>query len=143
MTKKNTTIPVDLIAPCGMNCRLCWGFIREKNSCPGCLRIDNQETQKSKCRSSCKIRNCEHITKGKTRYCSDRCDSFPCARLKQLDKRYQARYGMSMIENLEMIDESGIRKFIQNEKRKWTCPECGDLICAHKPACLCCGFKWH
>ena len=141
--KKATTIPINLIAPCGMNCRLCWGYIREKNTCPGCLRIDNKESQKSKYRTTCKIRNCEKINGGKTKYCSGSCDSFPCARLNRLDKRYRTKYGMSMIDNLKMINEFGIRHFIQNEKQKWICPECGEMICVHRAACLSCGYKWH
>lgn len=136
-------IPVDLIAPCGMNCSLCWGFIREKNTCPGCLKIDSQDQQKSKSRTRCKIRNCEQLANGKSKYCSEHCESFPCARLKQLDKRYRTRYGMSMIENLKMIHEVGIRVFIRNEKIKWMCPECGDRICVHRTACLSCGYKWN
>ncbi len=141
--KKTTTIPTNLIAPCGMNCRLCWGYIREKNTCPGCLRSDDQESQKSKCRTTCKIRNCEQITKGQTKHCSDNCDCFPCARLNTLDKRYRDKYEMSMIDNLKMINEIGVRKFIKNEKLKWICPECGEMICVHKPTCLSCGCKWH
>ena len=141
--KMTTTIPTDLIAPCGMNCRLCWGYIREKNTCPGCQKINHQESQKSKCRTTCVIRNCEHLAKIKTKYCSDMCDSFPCTRLKNLDKRYRSKYGMSMIDNLQMIQGVGIRKFIQNEKLKWICPECGDLICVHRPACLNCGYRWN
>ena len=39
------TIPINLIAPCGMNCILCWGYIREKNRCPGCLINENQKSQ--------------------------------------------------------------------------------------------------
>ena len=123
-----------------MNCRLCWGYIREKNSCPGCLRINDQESQKSKCRTTCKIRDCDKLNANK--YCSDSCDSYPCARLKQLDKRYRTRYGMSMIDNLDMINEFGIRHFIKNEKLKWKCPQCGELICVHKPICLSCGYQW-
>ena len=141
--KKTTTIPTKLIAPCGMNCRLCWGFIREKNSCGGCLSIGSQESQKSKHRTTCKIKNCEQIAKAKSKYCRDSCDSFPCARLKQLDKRYRAKYGMSMVDNLKMINEFGIRHFIRNEKLKWQCPECGEMICVHRPTCLSCGHKWH
>ena len=147
MTKKdqikNSNIPINLIAPCGMNCRLCWGYIRERNSCQGCLRFDSKESQKSKYRSTCKIRNCEQITNGKIKYCSDRCDSFPCTRLKQLDKRYRTKYGMSMIDNLKMINEVGIRRFIRSEKLKWVCPECGEMICVHRPTCLRCGYEWH
>ena len=31
---------------------------------------------------------------------------------------------MSMIENLENIKELGIRKFVRNERVRWTCPKC-------------------
>jgi hypothetical protein len=139
---KTTTIPTNLVATCGMNCGLCWGYLRDKNTCPGCLISDSQESQKSKYRTTCKIRNCEQLTEGKAKYCSDSCDSFPCAKLKQLDKRYRTKYGMSMIENLRMIKEVGIGDFIQNEKSKWICPECGDMICVHKRSCLSCGYEW-
>jgi hypothetical protein len=138
-----STIPIDLIAPCGMNCRLCWGYIREKNTCPGCRRTQSEENQKSKYRHTCKIRNCEQITSGKIEYCSDDCESYPCDRLRQLDRRYKKKYGMSMIENLNKINEAGIRDFVRDESRKWICPECGEMICVHKPTCLSCGYKWH
>ena len=141
--KKTTTIPTDLIAPCGMNCRLCLGYIREINTCPGCRMIDKQDSKKSEYRNRCRIRNCEQIANGKSKYCSDSCRSFPCARLKQLDKRYRKKYGMSMIDNLKMINEFGIRHFTRNEKERWLCPECGDMICVHRPACLSCGYKWY
>lgn len=140
--KKTKTIPTDLIAPCGMNCRLCWGYIRDENSCPGCIRIEKQESQKSKYRTACTIRNCEQIDKAKTRYCSDSCESFPCARMKQLDKRYRTRYEMSMIDNLKVISEFGIRHLVRKEKGKWMCPECGEIICVHKPRCLSCNYNW-
>ena len=141
--KKTTTIPTDLIAPCGMNCRLCWGYVREKNTCPGCRMIGKQDSKKSEYRIRCRIRNCEQIANGKIKYCSDTCDKFPCARLKQLDKRYRTKYGMSMIDNLNTINEFGIRHFIQNEKEKWLCPKCGEMICVHRPVCPPCGYKWH
>lgn len=140
--KKTKKIASNLIAPCGMNCRLCLGYIREKNTCPGCRMIDNQDSQKSKYRNRCRIRNCEQITRGKIKYCSERCNKYPCARLKQLDKRYRTKYGMSMIDNLQIIHESGIRHFIRKEKEKWICPECGEIICVHRPTCLSCGHEW-
>ena len=138
----NTTIPTGLIASCGMNCRLCWGFVREMNTCPACLRIARESSQKSKYRSSCRIRNCEQLAMGRKKYCSESCPHFPCTRLRQLDKRYRTKYGMSMVDNLEMIDEVGIRHFIQKEKVKWVCPECGEVLCVHKPQCSSCGYEW-
>jgi hypothetical protein len=140
--KKSKIVTANLIAPCGMNCRLCLGFIREKNTCPGCRMINSPDGQKSKSRNRCRIRNCEQIEKGRIKYCSGSCDRYPCARLKQLDKRYRTKYGMSMIDNLEMINESGIRYFVRNENEKWICPECGEMICVHRPACISCGYGW-
>lgn len=140
--KKTIPIPVKMIAPCGMNCSLCWGYMREKNSCPGCRETRAQETHKSKYRTRCKIKNCEQIINGSKNYCSNSCEGFPCKRLKQLDKRYRTKYGMSMIENLKMINESGIRYFIRNEREKWACSECGEMICVHKSACISCGYEW-
>mgnify|MGYP000589720194 CR=1 FL=1 len=138
--KKPNTIPVNLIAPCGINCRLCWGYLREKNVCPGCLTDDSTESKKAKSRTTCRIKTCSQRTKS-SKYCSDKCARFPCQPLKRLDKRYRTRYGASMIDNLKVIDKAGVRHFIQNEKIEWTCPECGDLMCIHKPACVSCGRK--
>ncbi len=140
--KRPNTIPTNLIAPCGMNCRLCWGHIRERNRCPGCRVIENQESEKSKYRNRCRIRNCEKIANGEMKYCSDSCDKYPCFRLKQLDQRYRAKYGMSMINNLKTINEFGIRHFVRSEKEKWICPDCDEMICVHKPRCLSCGHEW-
>ena len=135
---KTEAIRTALIAPCGMNCRLCCAYAREKKPCPGCRGDDST---KPKTRVTCRIKNCEKILEGNIKYCFS-CDSFPCARLNHLDERYRTRYGMSMIDNLELISETGIRYFIRDEKEKWSCSECGRLICVHKPQCLYCGHKW-
>jgi predicted RNA-binding Zn-ribbon protein involved in translation (DUF1610 family) len=136
-TKANE-IRMELIAPCGMNCRLCRAYIRDKKACPGCRGDDNH---KSKACVTCKIKNCENIREGGVTYCFS-CDSFPCARLIHLDKRYRTQYGMSMIDNLNNIEKVGIRLFIKEEAEKWACPECGEIICVHKPQCASCGYKW-
>jgi hypothetical protein len=78
---------------------------------------------------------------GKIEYCFD-CDEFPCARLTHLDKRYRTKYGTSPIANLISIRKIGIRRFSKDETRKWTCPQCGAMICMHKPQCLSCGYMW-
>jgi len=123
-----------LIAACGMNCGICTAYLREKNKCPGCRMtgIDDPIT-----RTWCKIKTCESLQGVK--YCFQ-CESFPCARLKHLDKRYRTKYGMSMIENLENIKARGIRKFVANERVRWACPECGGTICVHKQFCYDCGY---
>jgi hypothetical protein len=125
-----TRVNISHIAPCGMNCRLCIGYLRDKNKCDGCL------TPNTKCGRSCTLRFCD---KRHGKYCDHSCPSFPCLRLRNLDKRYRAKYGMSMLDNLGQIEELGIRQFVRNENARWACPTCGELICVHRPQCLNCG----
>lgn len=127
-----TAVRLSEIAPCGMNCRLCIGYLRDRNKCGGCLAPD------TKCSRKCVLRFCAERD-GK--YCDSSCTSFPCQRLKNLDKRYREKYGMSMIENLNQIEKMGIRRFVSNENSRWACHVCGELICVHRPECLNCGTK--
>jgi len=136
--KNSMTITSALIAPCGMNCRLCHAYVRDKNVCPGCRGDDSI---KSKSCVSCKIKNCEKITRDGIEYCFG-CDNFPCAVLNHLDKRYRTKYAMSMIDNLKNIKEFGINEFIDREEERWACPQCGGILCVHKESCLSCGHKW-
>ena len=129
---------VALIAPCGMNCRLCRAYMRVTNACPGCRADDSG---KPKTRVFCRIKTCEKMKSGWARYCFA-CDNFPCARLTHLDRRYRVKYEMSMIENLEYMKIYGVRRFIRNEKKKWTCPRCGDVLCVHESKCLRCHSLW-
>jgi hypothetical protein len=115
-----------LIAPCGMNCSLCVAYLREKNKCPGCRLIKND---KSISRLICKIKNCDVIRENNWKYCSVKCKEFPCDRLKSLDKRYRAKYKMSMIDNLGDIEKKGIRKFIHMEENKWI--RGNKIFCVH------------
>lgn len=125
------------IAPCGMNCGICLGYLREKNRCDGCN--SNSESMPNYCKH-CIIRNCEFIKKSKSGFCYD-CPKYLCRRLKQLDKRYRTRYSMSMHENLNNIKSNGINEFLVNESKRWTCKTCGGAICVHRGCCLNCDKK--
>lgn len=80
---------------------------------------------------------CDLLGKGLVRFCHE-CKDFPCKRLKALDKRYRTKYHLSMIDNLNAIKEQGIEHFLEKEKEKWTCPDCGSTICCHNGLCLTC-----
>lgn len=118
---------IKLIAPCGMNCSLCMAFLRDERRCPGC-RIENLE-KGTYCRK-CIIKNCDELRSNNWKYCNDRCSKYPCQRLKNLDKRYRTKYGMSMLENLGIIQEKGIRKLLEVEKQKWI--KDGKIFCVHR-----------
>jgi len=135
---KKEALPIALIAPCGMNCALCMAYGRLKHACPGCRGDDRF---KAKSCVGCIIKNCAKLARGGFKYCFN-CDRFPCTRLKQLDKRYRTKYSMSMIDNLNFIREKRIRRFIANEKQRWTCPQCGRLLCVHRSECRYCQYVW-
>lgn len=98
MTKK-PIINSKLIAPCGMNCGICIGYLRDKKKCHGCREMS--EGKPEGCRK-CLIMHCKILKEKNMTFCSDKCEKFPCSKLKNLDKRYKIKYKMSMLENLEL-----------------------------------------
>jgi hypothetical protein len=134
---KESYINYKLIAPCGMNCGICKAHLRNKKKCPGCR--ESNENKSASC-VNCVIKNCAELNGNNWKFCF-KCGKFPCARMKSLDKRYRTKYGMSMIENLGYIEENGIRQFIRNEKLRWSCSQCGGIICVHGGYCISCGIK--
>lgn len=124
-----------LIAPCGMNCWLCIGHLREKKPCGGCFKKDDKNKPNA-CRS-CVIVNCDSLSETESGFCYD-CEKYPCTRLRNLDKRYRTNYRMSMIENLAYIKYHGLEKFIKNEEEKWKCKVCGSGLSVHRVFCLNC-----
>jgi hypothetical protein len=66
----------------------------------------------------------------------------PCDKLAHLDKRYRERYGMSMVENLKMLKEKGMDKFLRKQAEKYRCPNCSTgVICVHDNKCFRCSYK--
>lgn len=110
-----------LIAPCGMNCGLCVMHLRSGSTCPGC---SSGRKVNGRC-IKCAIKLCKD-RKGK--YCCD-CEKFPCERLLRLDTRYRQRYGMSEIENLKTIRETGIEALMKQEEKKWVNDD--GVYCVH------------
>lgn len=127
-----------MIAPCGMNCRICLSFFgyavngrKRKNRCIGCRPRDK--------RCAFVKKRCDELLNNKVEYCFE-CNNFPCENLTKLDKRYRENYGMSMIENLEYIQKNGINKFLEYERERWRCLKCGGVICVHDKKCYTCGI---
>ena len=132
----------ELIAPCGMNCGVCSGYLAFKNDvksrgvrmpyCAGCR-------PRGKTCAFVKKR-CDLLMSGRVQYCYE-CGEFPCRNLKHIDKRYRERYRMSMIENLEFIKKEGMEAFLKKDEEKWRCPDCGATICCHNGICFNCGLE--
>jgi hypothetical protein len=127
-----------LVAPCGMNCGLCMGYLRDERRCSGCRTGDDG---KAKSVLACTIRKCETLRAGKSKFCFA-CARLPCPRLKRLDARYRGKYRMSMIENLRAICDVGVKAFVESERKRWRCPGCGGVQCVHTAECIYCGHLW-
>lgn len=134
MARPRTGTVIHAMAPCGLNCLLCYAYIREKRPCPGCR---GEEGLKPEYCVTCKIKNCPKLID----YCYN-CDEFPCAKIKRLEKRYTAKYATSVIENLNMVKNMGAFQFMKIERARRACPGCGGLICVHQSACPACGCEW-
>jgi len=129
----------ELIAPCGMNCNICSGYLACKSDvksagirmpyCAGCRPRDK------KCAFLKK--RCSLLLESKLEYCYE-CGDFPCSNLQKLDTRYRRDFRMSMIENLLFIRSNGIDAFLEAERDKWKCPDCGSSICCHNGICFEC-----
>ena len=130
------SLAAELVAPCGMNCGVCIGHLRDRNPCPGCN--DQDDSLKPHHCVVCAVKQCEHLPQGPEPFCAY-CARYPCARLRQLDKRYRSKYRMSMIENLDELRRVGVEAFVELERTRWTCRHCGALVSVHRAACPACG----
>ena len=103
-----------LIAPCWMNCALCSAYLALKH------KLKAKGIRMIQC-IGCRPRNkkcaflkghCSKMSNGEVTFCFE-CTSFPCTRLRTIDKRYKSRHRMSMIENLNFIKENGMEIFLE------------------------------
>jgi hypothetical protein len=132
----------NLAAPCGIYCGACRQYlVRKKNlfeerglktGCQGC-RIRNKNCAFIR-------RDCPTLRKKEIDFCYE-CENFPCENLQKIDILYQERYSVNMVENLKRIEEIGVKKWLQEQEKLYTCPECGGEICIHDTECYDCGNK--
>lgn len=122
-----------MFAPCGMNCMVCYVHLKKKKPCSGCLGDDINKTKRC---MSCAIKMCAQA-RGMT-HCYP-CADFPCKRINNLEKSYQKRYQVSLIENSRLVSGQGFEVFFQKEQLRWTCTECEGVISLHDQVCSECG----
>lgn len=130
-----------MIAPCGLNCALCSHYLEGIEPCEGCNGPDDKKPDC--CRIECAIVHCEKRRALPGGFC-DACPDFPCADILEKETRYSNAYPMveTPIGNLAYIRRHGMAQFITQEEKRWSCPDCGALICVHDGLCSGCGGKY-
>ena len=129
----------DLVAPCGMYCAVCSGYLALQHDvknkgvhipyCPGCGPREK--------RCAFLKKRCTRLLHHTVEFCYE-CSDFPCEHLEHLDTRYRTLFKTSFIENLQHIQKKGMRSFLDEQEKKWRCPTCGGLLCCHNGLCFHC-----
>lgn len=127
----------DMIAPCGLDCSICFSALRKDKPCPGCNGSD--ENKPEFCAKRCGIILCRKRRENGYRFC-DECPDFPCADVMEKENRYTAQYPLreSPLQNLRDIREQGLEGFLARERSQWRCRACGSPICIHDGVCSGC-----
>ena len=128
-------IDVGMLAPCGLNCMLCYRHLG-KNPCPGCrARVDEPDSYRRKC----VMRACT-IERGYFS-CAD-CVDRPCKRVKAFQKRYMDGYGVNLSAIAKAVLRDGAEAFLRADLAAHTCPDCGHLINIHDGICSGCNRQF-
>jgi hypothetical protein len=132
----------DLIAPCGMNCNVCSGYLAVTNNvkskgvhlsyCIGC------RPREKKCAFLKK--RCKRLSKHSVQFCYE-CPDYPCEPLRKIDARYRTFFRMSLLENLTSLQKNGMDSFLRAQEEKWRCPTCGGTVCCHNGLCFHCDIE--
>lgn len=126
----------EMLAPCGVNCMVCYRHCAAKKPCAGCYAGDEGKTEH--CRT-CKIKNCA-ASKGLT-YCFE-CGDFPCVLIKNMEKSYTKRYNVSLVADGRYAKEHGVSAFMAAQREKWLCPACGGVVTQNGGQCGECGKQY-
>ena len=138
---KANGITAETIAPCGLDCALCKRALAETDPCPGCHGPD--EHKPDFCANRCGIILCRKRRENGYEFC-DECPDYPCADVLEKETRYTSKYPLyeSPGKNLRDIRALGMEKFLENERKQWTCAECGHIVAVHTGVCSGCGKQY-
>lgn len=130
-----------MIAPCGLDCSICWKSHEGDTPCPGCL-APTTEGKSPFCATKCRIIRCENLLANGWRFC-DECPDFPCEDCEERETRYMNNYPRkeSPYGNIRSIREKGMAAFLEEERAAWTCEKCGGVISVHTGECTTCGTQ--
>lgn len=130
-------------APCGLYCGACgtiladkagsvdilakeWGMQPGQLVCHGC---------KTGTTGDCTFRDCV-ASKG-IEYCFQ-CDTFPCDELVRF-RNDRASHHSVVLRNLRRMREIGVEQWLEEQRLRWSCPNCGAGSFWYDAECKMCG----
>ena len=125
-------IPPELLAPCGMNCQVCYRHLTPRRACLGCR--GGASNTPPHCRD-CALKAC--AAERGVAFCAA-CSRFPCKSMAALEKTYQKRWGISLAETGRRAAAGEAEALLAGQRRRWLCT-CGGVISLHDGVCSECG----
>ena len=100
--------------------------------CTGCGDLD-EKSYGVGCKTAvcCDIHNVQ--------YCFD-CSEYPCNDLRTMVADPYPHHH-NVIIDLERMKEVGIDSWLTEQKKRWSCPACGESFCWYSETCSTCGEK--
>ena len=131
---------------CGLYCGACSLMILYEKALGDPLLVDfSVEYNDSPCQG-CKgganpecefvICNREHNTE-----CCSYCQEFPCEMILKFSKDEWPHH-KDVIENLETIRDTGKENWLREQKKLWSCSDCGNRTHWYQTECDKCGKSW-
>ena len=102
-----------------------------------CRLLAHDKGKPEHCRK-CRIKDC--VSRKSLSYCFE-CSEYLCQQIINLEKSYNQRYQMSLMENSNLVQAQGLKYFMEQQKAKYTCPQCGGIISIHDRECSECQEK--
>ena len=133
--KAPETVDPGMLAPCGLNCMLCYRHL-SKNPCPGCrARLGEPDVYRRKCvmRACAAEQGIDHC---------GQCKKAPCKRLKAFERRYFEGYGVSPLSDARFAAQFGAEALVRRHRQTYACPDCGGVIDLHFGLCSSCGRRF-
>lgn len=130
---------VHLTAPCGMDCGVCSAYLAHTRNVPRKRGAISHCAGCRACGKKCAYlkSHCPQLRTNEVTFCYE-CAEYPCERLKHLDSRYRKHFGISLIENLDLIQKAGVQALIERQQVRFGCDACGQLRSVHNGKCYVC-----
>lgn len=119
---------------CGLYCAACPSYGKGSEPCEGC-KSDN--VRPGWC-SRCSLKACARA-KGLD-YCSE-CSDYPCGKLIDFANDPDYPYHSEIYEYQALIRGKGKEKWLEEMKKRWSCPRCGTPFNWWTLICGKCGYQ--
>lgn len=106
-----------------------WDMKPEDLMCHGC----KSGTNAVYCRT-CDIKKCAESKEVEFCY---QCEEYPCTLLVEFRNDEHPHHSV-VLKNQEIIKEKGVQKWLEEQEKRWTCPECGTQFAWYDTVCKKC-----